>query len=416
MQNKLGLGLIKKYFGREQLKANAVRVAVCISGQMRTYRKALPSITQHLIKPNNADVFIDTWDQAGNTNKLILLLPSGFPLHLPLEYWHAQPDLMNNEHCRFEVDMPHVYAELQSIAKADDQISLTELQELYNPKGARVEEFSAAFFEDKLDLSRLKRLFPDTTGLNAAPMFYKIHGCDQLRRDHEKREGFTYDVVIRVRPDLEFFSDLVFSKEFATDKLWTLLNPFYEVLGVADFNSNDMFFVGDSNTMTYAASLWNDLPRHWDPEANPDRNFGDRGPERLLNDHLRARDLTGSVLTVTPAPNRIVTAIDYPRLLTLLESDIAQIGELPGFVSNCVAAAQSQYAIHVLAIGDGERAQEILEQPAQIGPLGCAEPFAGRAKMASILNQPVELEALLAQTRAAGQESVFPELFAPASA
>jgi hypothetical protein len=36
--------------------------------------------------------------------------------------------------------------------------------------------------------------------------------------------------------------------------------------------------------------------------------------------------------------------------------------------------------------------------------------------MASILNQPVELEALLAQTRAAGQESVFPELFAPASA
>lgn len=391
-----------------------MRVAVCISGQMRTYRKTHASLIRHVISPNAADVFVDTWDVAGNTNKLTLLLPPGFEIALPAEYWHSQPDVMNDERCRFESDLPNLFKELQHISSADDVVTEAEINALYAPIATRVEPFVPRYFDQLLQIERLKRLFPDTTGLNAAPMFYKIHSCDQLRRTHEQRQGFIYDVVVRMRPDLEFFSDVIFSTDNIRNRLWTLWNPYYEILGVENTNSNDMMFVGDSDTMTYAANLWNDLPVYWDPDREPERSFSDRGPERILNDHLRARGLQDSILKLDPPPNRVVAAINYLRLLALLEQDMAQMHRLPDWIKDCVALAQSRFAIHLLALGDSEGAEQVLCAPASIGDLVCTEPYAGRAKLAAILGRTDQLSELLNAARQTGQTRAFPELFASA--
>ncbi|MGU3546911.1 hypothetical protein [Methylobacterium sp. A52T] len=389
-----------------------MRVAICISGQMRTYKKAHASLIKHVVSPNVADVFVDAWDRAGNTNKLILLLPSGFDLALPIEYWHSQPDVMNDERSLFESDLPNLFGELQRISSADDIVTEAEIKELYAPIATRIEPFIPSYFDGHLQVERLKRLFPDTTGLNAAPMFYKIHGCDLMRRAHEQQQGFTYDVVVRMRPDLEFFSDVIFSAEEVKNRLWTLWNPYYGILGIEDTNSNDMLFVGDSDTMSYTANLWNELPTYWDPDHNPERSFADRGPERILNDHLRARGLQDSVLKLDPAPNRVVAAIQYPRLIDLLKKDMLQMRQLPNWISDCVALAQSRFAIHLLALGDSEGAEHTLREAARIGNLVCAEPHVGRAKLATILNRTDRLSELLSAARETGQVRAFPELFA----
>ena len=38
-----------------------MRVALCLSGQMRSFERTFDSINENLIKPNNADVFIHSW-------------------------------------------------------------------------------------------------------------------------------------------------------------------------------------------------------------------------------------------------------------------------------------------------------------------------------------------------------------------
>jgi hypothetical protein len=97
---------------------------------------------------------------------------------------------------------------------------------------------------------------------------YGLKMCDRLRRDYEKKNGFSYAAVLRCRPDLLFESRL--------PDLTTLdLNYIY----VPDFHMfegcNDRFAIGSSENMTFYMKKyddWHAYVRDWisaRPEAPP---------------------------------------------------------------------------------------------------------------------------------------------------
>jgi hypothetical protein len=388
-----------------------MRVAVCISGQMRTYKFAYESLMEHVVLPLQADVFVDTWSKSGNTNKLVLFLPPAFVNLLPKEYHHAEPSVIFNKQSIFQQTFPFLFAELEKLAISDKNITRDELGELYNPIFMNIEEFHTGLFP-QFNLDRLGALFPDRTALNAIPMFYKIRSCDLLRQKYERESGFTYDAVIRTRADLAFQAELELGKDTYKGRLATLHNPFYDILNVTEVMSNDMFYIGDSQTSSYASSIYNKLPSYWEPDFDRAREFSDRGPERVLNDHLREQGLAGDVLHLNSPPHRVALGLPFERLLACLEIDLSTVGSLPAFIPAAIALAQSRYAVEKYVEGLESEALDILEKSISIGHIWCDAPYIGRAKIAHLRNDWEGLRHWARLAQQAGQSSIYQEIFA----
>jgi len=376
---------------------------------MRTFRRAASSLLANLVEPLDADIFVHTWNRTGNTNKLILSLPKGFHLALPREYWHDNPDVLASTSSLFQSALPNLYGELQRIADTTSEITDGEVSAIYEPVSYSIEEFNGDKFERLLNISHLKTLVADTTMFNAAPMFYKIYACDLLRQNYEAAKGFRYDIVIRVRPDLFFGQEVQFDLNIIKGRLFTLHNPFYEIVNRSDL-SNDMLFVGDSHTMTYAASVWHELPRIWDPAEFLEWPLAERGPEKTLHYHLSRRGLEGDVLRIDPAPLRLVNQVGYESMLELVRKDVEEIGTIPSFLPTCVSICQSIHGVDLYLSGSKEMAARVLAQTVQMNGTRFPEPFIGRAKIAALNGDRSSMLSSLASAKKVGQDVAFPEL------
>lgn len=146
-----------------------MRVALCLSGHLREFEKAYPSIKTHLLDVFQPDVFISTWDERG--------------------YWTA-----NDEKA------------------IDDAAELTErdfklCQDLYLPKLIQHEKLTESKKKEFLECADniiLKYNSKMRWGRkqNIIGAFYKLFIADQLRCEYQVENGFEYDFVIRARPDL----------------------------------------------------------------------------------------------------------------------------------------------------------------------------------------------------------------------
>jgi hypothetical protein len=147
-----------------------MKIALCISGQMRNFRGNFSRFYRTVIEPTNPDIFIDTWSDAGSST---------------------------------------VNRDQDADGYADSLITQEVLDEYYKPVSVRIEEFNATYL-DKLDgqelTPELKEFVPRSRG--TLPMYYKMYRCDMLRQEYEQKHGFRYDLVIRARADM--FLDEVF--------------------------------------------------------------------------------------------------------------------------------------------------------------------------------------------------------------
>jgi hypothetical protein len=142
-----------------------LRIAICISGQLRLFENAIGRFKKTIIDPLDPDIFIDVWANRG--------------AHLKLR-------------------------DSRSYFRSNQRVSHLGLRAHFpSARHIRIEEFDNEMYSNILGIEVPKlfhrRLMQHSLG--SFPMYYKIWTCDMLRQEYEKIKGFKYDLVFRARPD-----------------------------------------------------------------------------------------------------------------------------------------------------------------------------------------------------------------------
>jgi SAM-dependent methyltransferase len=143
-----------------------MKIAICFSGQIRTGIEASPNILRYIgdLLPN-CDFFVHTWD-----------IRTYADTRLASEFTDENAIPTNTP---YKVD-PDVFAEFHKI---------------YKPITMTVEKFSLWLTNHRLN-----------NNIGIHPLFYSVHNANKLKMEYEERLKFTYDYVIRLRPDVIFES------------------------------------------------------------------------------------------------------------------------------------------------------------------------------------------------------------------
>lgn len=315
-----------------------MRVALCLSGQLRTFMDCHEDTMRNIVLPYNADVFIHTWDKTGKSTAIVKYLPEALWTQLPVGFHRDSSDfILNEEQAHLKLIFPNLYSYINKISQADQLVDIDLLQKLYKPKGCVVEDYSACNALNKVDLNRLKKSLP-TMALNAIPMFYKIHACDQLRKNAEIFHGEVYDRVIRLRPDFLLKRELPM-EILAKPGIQTLFN---EAFIDAD-RAFDAMAIGDAEGMSYYSSLWENLSYYYDPQNDPHCPLHTRGAEAILFNHLNKIGAGRSTFKLDPMPDRKIEVISLEKCLNLMEQDLPKARVIyPDIDSKIASAIQTE--------------------------------------------------------------------------
>jgi hypothetical protein len=214
-----------------------LKIALCISGQMRAYLDCFDSFYRYIINIYNPDIFIHTWEDAGRCENI-------------------------NEKCSTNI------------------ISADDLYELYNAKIVIVEKFDPQYFNeiDGIIIPSILNKLEQVHAKTFLPMFYKMKKCNDIRREYEKRNGIKYDFVIRIRPDLKLMSHIPKHVFENRDIFWTRSSDSFRV--------NDQYFIASSKVMNKFMGLWDNLEEYWKDPLGYCYNTTHKLGNRLFHFHL----------------------------------------------------------------------------------------------------------------------------------
>lgn len=201
-----------------------MRVAVCISGQMRSFRECYPDIYKYIIEPNKADVFLHTWydeDQleqcAYDTRRTNTTFKKGddqelISLYKPVAYLVEKPILFKNPNIR----LPTSY----------------------------IQRTRASIHKECTEQEVIEHAVHSTYS-----MFYSIYQCNQVKEEYVYKNNIHYDMVIRLRYDLGMKDPLVCEK-------YSPNHIYYADLGQPDKLISDWINMGSTPIMNIYASIF----------------------------------------------------------------------------------------------------------------------------------------------------------------
>lgn len=188
-----------------------MKVALLLTGHMRCWDQVFPNTKQHIIDKYNPDIFIDTWDSEA--------------------YWD-----------------PH---SAKGITEGGPKLDIAGIEEAYKPVVMNVDSYEQ--FEDNF-VTRAKQF--ETfyhVPKNQISMWFKVGRGMLSVEEHMMLTGKTYDLVIRMRPDLVFNESL---PEFDSNKFYTL--GYRNHMGQG---TSDMVQVGNFFTMSLFCKVLYHLPQ-----------------------------------------------------------------------------------------------------------------------------------------------------------
>lgn len=140
-----------------------MKIAVCLSGQPRSLQRGHEYIAKNLLEPYSPDVFVSTWD---------------------------------------------------NVVPTSDWLSINFL---YDPKVIVGQKSLSPDYFDKY--TRIAS--PQHPAYNTACMLYQVYKANELKREYELQQGFTYDIVVRLRFDFALNTVL----NFENIEPWKLYVP-----------------------------------------------------------------------------------------------------------------------------------------------------------------------------------------------
>jgi len=211
-----------------------MRIALCISGQMRTYKKCYDNLAKYILKPYNPDVFVHVWDYTGSTNDI----------------------------------------------EKGEKITSSIIENFFHPVQYVIDEFKDKYYT-KIDGLSVPKYVTDVPGYKGTlPMYYKMFACNQLKCNYEKKHNFKYDVVIRIRPDLNILKKLPRKVLLQSNLMWTS--------GLIDtrFRYDDRLAISNSENMNYYTSVWERLNTYWKNPLGDGYFVSHRVGDQLMKYHL----------------------------------------------------------------------------------------------------------------------------------
>lgn len=213
-----------------------MKVALCISGQMRFLESGFQKLNNNLLLPNNCDVFIHSW---------------------------------------FDDSMVGENYSSRWNYKVNQNIT-TDAINLYNPKLYNFE--SPMDFNDKVDKYDEKRVlgvYPRSIKASHS-MFYSIMKCNDLKIKYEKDNNFKYDCVIRARFDYNLNTKIDVSK-LDLNNIYVNNGCTHEKLCV-----NDHIAISNSDNIDYYSDVFNNIDNIY--------NEGSRyNPEVILGRYIHKK-------------------------------------------------------------------------------------------------------------------------------
>lgn len=185
------------------------RIAVCFCGQLRQGVNAVKNLKNFFGDwYQQIDFFVHTWDQNSHRNVM----------------------------------------GLQTLARPDEPVLAVDLDNFisaYKPKYFLVEN------QKKYYQEILENYGSTGTLINAYYSFYK---SIELKKTYEQENNFTYDVVVKLRPDIIFPKDRTFDQ----DLLEYSANP----EAIYSLRHDDIYQIGNSANMNIAADFYNTKSLH----------------------------------------------------------------------------------------------------------------------------------------------------------
>jgi hypothetical protein len=154
-----------------------MKIAVCYSGMFRNFPSLIDNHKQYLLSQYDCDVYMHFWDVYG--------------------YWYGFNPQDNNDIA------PRNYKQ-RIINEADRQLAIDALR----PVKYVFESYASIEDQFKIKTANSNKPPTDPPNLtNLVSMLYKISQCGKLIDSPSQ-----YDIVLRIRPDLEFTDYMRFSK------------------------------------------------------------------------------------------------------------------------------------------------------------------------------------------------------------
>jgi len=202
------------------------RIAVCISGEIRTW-KEIKHTWNKLIRINNVEVdfFIHTWDT---------VFPSSIFINEKREEGLTDEEIYNQ------------------FTKPVDEKLLNQVLDHYKPVNYLIE--SPREFKPK---NREQTIFMK----NHLSQYYGIMKAGRLKREYEIENDFMYDLVIRARFDIKFDSVIIVDDNKPETNV--IYGNHYDFYFDEDFYKGrigDMFWCSDSLTYDILSDFYMELP------------------------------------------------------------------------------------------------------------------------------------------------------------
>lgn len=261
---------------QDSKKGKKLKVAVCISGQMRNYKNAKERLNKALAS-FDVTYFIHTWENTGGKNAgamdvhQLARMTNRSIANKMISY--------NSEKIELPIKFPLFFEELTRQIASKPKITYSDLNVDY-PNSICVIENDENFEAPNIEIP---------VNINTYKMLYKIHACDQLRKDYEEENQVEFDAVIRIRPDLIVSDYIDLHSIIAGDSVATgfLINRFID----------DQIYISKPETMTRLTKLWKDL-KNYEAASVSDSFILTNSPHNLIWSHFYKENINYTIIPV----------------------------------------------------------------------------------------------------------------------
>ncbi len=224
------------------------KIAILISGGLRTFWFSFDSILKNFIIPNNADIFIYTgYDNFNNnmkkiyTDNHIINLSTCSSLISRSNPYYENKILYIDEYSFIKNKFGNYVKDIKFYQNYPDDIE--EFENDFNERLKIFKNYNKNQEIAKSHYGPLKYVFEQ---------YFRLYKCNEMKKEYERKNNFQYDYCIRLRPD--FYYDNIVDLSKLNIQKNTIYAPNDYGYNLKSFYVAEWFYFGDNNTMNLMTS------------------------------------------------------------------------------------------------------------------------------------------------------------------